>query len=248
MHDIVKHDADHESGSAHARIETEQGEEENAISALGGQRYGVVARNPWERARPAVAAGPPPRQFPAPSAVVIPDNVDPRRMPRWTEKNEAVQRLLVNTNALITAWNTYTGWVDESEDSLAVALNLLMTAPLALRRTHLTLVAVTVVATTTAWRAKGDLLRQVVRESFPVLIVAILGSRYGPEWRQAACASTVGFSHFTTSSPASRAVPGSGADRSRARQSMRPLRDPSCLPIDCKHEGRTVGPRRVPRC
>jgi hypothetical protein len=44
---------------------------------------------------------------------VIPDNVDPRRMPRWTEKNEAVQRLLVNTNALITAWNTYTRWVDE---------------------------------------------------------------------------------------------------------------------------------------
>ena len=38
----------------------------------------------------------------------------------------------------------YTGWVDDSDDSLAVALNLLMTAPLALRRTHLTLVAVTV--------------------------------------------------------------------------------------------------------
>ena len=73
----------------------------------------VVAGNLWERARPVVASGPPPRQFPAPSAVVIPDDVDPRRMPRWTEKNEAVQRLLVNTNALITAWNTYTGWVDE---------------------------------------------------------------------------------------------------------------------------------------
>jgi hypothetical protein len=73
----------------------------------------VVARNPWERARPAVTSGPPPRQFPAPSAVVIPDDVDPRRMPRWTEKNEAVQRLLVNTNALMTAWNSYTGWVDE---------------------------------------------------------------------------------------------------------------------------------------
>ena len=42
----------------------------------------------------------------------------------------------------------YTGWVDDSDDSLAVALNLLMTAPLALRRTHLTLVAVTVTVST----------------------------------------------------------------------------------------------------
>jgi signal transduction histidine kinase len=42
----------------------------------------------------------------------------------------------------------YTGWVDESDDSLAVALNLLMTVPLALRRTHLTLVAVTVTVST----------------------------------------------------------------------------------------------------
>ena len=38
----------------------------------------------------------------------------------------------------------YTGWVEDSDGSLAVGLNLLMTAPLALRRTHLTLVAVTV--------------------------------------------------------------------------------------------------------
>jgi signal transduction histidine kinase len=38
----------------------------------------------------------------------------------------------------------YTGGVDDSVDSLAVVLNLLMTAPLAARRRHLTLVAVTV--------------------------------------------------------------------------------------------------------
>jgi signal transduction histidine kinase len=38
----------------------------------------------------------------------------------------------------------YTGWVEDSDDSLAVGLNLLVTAPLALRRTHLTLVAMTV--------------------------------------------------------------------------------------------------------
>ena len=38
----------------------------------------------------------------------------------------------------------YSGWVEDSDGSIAVALNLLMTAPLALRRTHLTLVAVTV--------------------------------------------------------------------------------------------------------
>ena len=38
----------------------------------------------------------------------------------------------------------YTGFVDDSDDSLAVVLNLLMTAPLAARRRHLTLVAVTV--------------------------------------------------------------------------------------------------------
>jgi signal transduction histidine kinase len=38
----------------------------------------------------------------------------------------------------------YTGWVDDSDDSLAVVLNLLMTAPLAARRQHLTAVAVTV--------------------------------------------------------------------------------------------------------
>jgi signal transduction histidine kinase len=38
----------------------------------------------------------------------------------------------------------YTGGVDESEDSLAVVLNLLMTAPLAARRQHLTVVAVIV--------------------------------------------------------------------------------------------------------
>jgi signal transduction histidine kinase len=38
----------------------------------------------------------------------------------------------------------YTGGVDESGDSWAVVLNLLMTAPLAARRRHLTIVAVTV--------------------------------------------------------------------------------------------------------
>ena len=42
----------------------------------------------------------------------------------------------------------YTGWVDESVDSLAVVLNLLMTAPLAARRRHLAIVAVTVTLST----------------------------------------------------------------------------------------------------
>ena len=42
----------------------------------------------------------------------------------------------------------YTGGVDESDDSLAVALNLLMTAPLAVHRRHLTIVAVTVTVST----------------------------------------------------------------------------------------------------
>ena len=42
----------------------------------------------------------------------------------------------------------YTGFVDDSDDSVAVVLNLLMTAPLAARRRHLTLVAVTVTLST----------------------------------------------------------------------------------------------------
>jgi signal transduction histidine kinase len=42
----------------------------------------------------------------------------------------------------------YTGGVDESGESLAVVLNLLMTAPLAARRRHLTIVAVTVTLST----------------------------------------------------------------------------------------------------
>ena len=42
----------------------------------------------------------------------------------------------------------YTGGVDDSGDSLAVALNLLMTAPLAARQRHLPIVAVTVIVST----------------------------------------------------------------------------------------------------
>jgi hypothetical protein len=42
----------------------------------------------------------------------------------------------------------YTGGVDDSNDSMAVALNLLMTAPLAARERHLRLVAVTVTVST----------------------------------------------------------------------------------------------------
>jgi signal transduction histidine kinase len=39
----------------------------------------------------------------------------------------------------------YTGGVDQTEDSLSAVLNLLMTAPLAVRRRHLTIAAVTVI-------------------------------------------------------------------------------------------------------
>ena len=41
------------------------------------------------------------------------DDVDRNALAEWAEKNEASFALLVETNALMTAWNAYVEWVDE---------------------------------------------------------------------------------------------------------------------------------------
>ena len=76
-----------------------------------GELLGVVERNPWTQAR-ALATAAAPRALPPAPAVGV-DDVDRNALAEWAEKNEASFALLVETNALMTAWNAYVGWVDE---------------------------------------------------------------------------------------------------------------------------------------
>ena len=74
---------------------------------------GVVERNPWTQARaPATAAATTSRALPPVPAASV-DDVDRDALAEWAEKNEAAFALLVETNALMTAWNRYVEWVDE---------------------------------------------------------------------------------------------------------------------------------------
>ena len=73
---------------------------------------GVVERNPWTAARAVSLADVPARVLPPAPSATVPD-LDPASLAEWAEKNEAAYQLLVETNALLTAWNRYTDWVDE---------------------------------------------------------------------------------------------------------------------------------------
>ena len=77
-----------------------------------GELLGVVARNPWTQARAPVTAAAPPRVLPPVPAASV-DDVDRNALGEWAEKNEAAFALLVETNALMKAWNAYVEWVDE---------------------------------------------------------------------------------------------------------------------------------------
>lgn len=78
--------------------------------AFWTEMLGVVERNPWTQARAITAA--PARVLPPPPEIAVP-NIDRGALAAWTAKNGTVQELLNETNALITAWNRYTGWVDQ---------------------------------------------------------------------------------------------------------------------------------------
>jgi hypothetical protein len=80
--------------------------------AFWSEMLDIVERNPWEQARPLAVSVAPARVLPPPPAIAIPD-LTPKAIAAWTQKNEAARELLARTNALVTAWNTYTEWVDE---------------------------------------------------------------------------------------------------------------------------------------
>jgi hypothetical protein len=73
---------------------------------------GVVERNPWTQARAPVTVAALPRVLPPVPAASV-DDVDRDALVDWAEKNEAALALLVETNALMTAWNAYVEWVDQ---------------------------------------------------------------------------------------------------------------------------------------